>query len=136
GYQRKQLASALQSADGDVTVLTGALSRIIGEDYDRVLRVETNSLRDRYRRTIQDDQSRNPTTQLLLQDRWRDDLEKLEEKRLAARDYQQILAKIRDGHKQLATQAGHWTARELVRDITPYTTSIVGLTRDFKAAFR
>src|SRR5438034_9303767 len=31
GYQRKQLASALQSADRDVTVLTDALSRIIVE---------------------------------------------------------------------------------------------------------
>jgi hypothetical protein len=135
GYQRKKLGSAIKAADADVATLTTALSTIVGDDYLRVLAVEEQSVIERFRQTIQADKNKNPTTHLLLQDRWRENLELFENKRHAARDCQQILAKIRDGHHQLAAQVDRWTAKELYQTLRPYTASIQQLVQDFQAAF-
>ncbi len=135
GYQRKKLASALKAADADVSVLCNALSRIIGEDYDRALRVEKDSLRTRYKEAILSDQTKSRTSDLLVQYQWRHDLETLENRRQAAEDYQKILAKIRDGHIELAAQADHWTVKDVYQTLNSYSSSIRGLIMDFKAAF-
>jgi hypothetical protein len=124
GYQRKKLGSAIKAADPDVATLTNALSTILGEDYSRVLAVEQQSVLERFRQAIQDDKNKNPTTLLLLQDRWRENLETFENKRHATRDFQEILAKIRDGHHQLAAQVDRWTSREVHQALSPYTVSI------------
>jgi hypothetical protein len=135
GYQRRKLGSAIMAADAHVAALTGALSTIVGDDYTRLLAVEEQSVIERFRQTIQADKTKNPAIQLLLQDRWREELETLAKKRRAARDFQQILVKIRDGHHQLASQVDHWTAKELYQTLSPYTASIQHLAGDFHSAF-
>ena len=135
GYQRKKLAEDLKGADAQVAVLCDALSKIAGEDYMRVLENEENALRSRYRDALPADTAKNPAVALLLQEYWRRDLNDLNRKRSAAHDVQTVLAKIRDCHKALAAQAGHWKAREVVEAVAPYTVSIQGLMTDFRAAF-
>ena len=135
GYQRKGLGSAIKAADGDVATLTNALSTIAGEDYSRELAVEQQSVLERFRQAVQADKSKNPTTLLLLQDRWRENLENFENKRRAIRDFQELLVKIRDGHHQLAAQVDHWTAKELRQTLSPYTVSIRQLIRGFQPGF-
>jgi hypothetical protein len=134
-YQRKQLGAAIKAADADVATLTSALSTIMGDDYFRVLAVEEQSVIERFRQTMQVDKNRNPTTQLLLQDRWRENLEVLNKKRRAARDFQQILLKIRDGHRQLAADVNQWTAKQLHQALSPCTASILQLVQDSQSAF-
>ena len=134
-YQRKNLSTAIKIADADVATLTSALSNIMGDDYLRVLAVEEQSVIERFRQTVQADKNRNPTTQLLLQDRWRENLEVFRKKRRAARDFQQILMKIRDGHRQLAADVNRWTAKQLHQTLSPCTASILQLVQDFHSAF-
>ncbi len=135
GYQRKKLGSAIKAADSDVAILTKALGTIVGDDYIRVLGVEQESVLERFRQAIQADKTKNPAVHLLLQDRWRANLESQENRRRAARDLQQILVKIRDGHHQLAAQVDHWSAIELRQTLSPYSSSIRQLVRDFQVAF-
>jgi hypothetical protein len=135
GYRRKKTIGTLQAADTDVAALCDGLNRIVGEDYPRVLRNEENALRSRYRDAIQADPTKSLATALILQDSWRRDLESLNQKRSAARDFQEILRKIRDGHKVLAAQANHWSAREVIQTIQPYTDSIQSLLADYRKVF-
>jgi hypothetical protein len=107
----------------------------MGDDYFRVLAVEEQSVIERFRQTMQVDKNRNPTTQLLLQDRWRENLEVFNKKRRAARDFQQILLKIRDGHRQLAADVNQWTAKQLHQALSPFTASILQLVQDSHSAF-
>ena len=133
GYQRKKLGSAIKAADADITTLTDALGKIIGVDYDRLLRNEEDTDRTRYRDALRGDSNR--TTQLLLQERWRQDLATVTSKRRAAQDYVAILAKIRDGHRQLAAQVDHWNAQQLVQILRPYAGAIKDLVMDFRTAY-
>jgi DNA-binding ferritin-like protein (Dps family) len=133
GYQRKKLGNAVKAADVDITTLADALGKIIGTDYDRLLRNEEESDRTRYREALRGDSNR--TAQLLLQERWRQDLATLTGKRRAAQDYVAILTKIRDGHRQLAAQVNHWDAQQLVQILKPYAGTIKDLMTDFRTAY-
>jgi hypothetical protein len=135
GYQRKKLAEDLKAADVHVGVLCDGLGKIIREDYSRVLENEESALRSRYRDAIQADPAKNAAVALVLQEYWRRDLQTLNQKRAAARDFEEILVKIRDGHKVLAAQASHWNTSEVIRTIAPYTGSIQSLVGDYRKAF-
>jgi hypothetical protein len=133
GYQRRKLGTAIKAADADIATLTDVLGKIIGMDYDRLLRNEEVSDRTRYRQALRGDN--NQATQLLIQEHWRQDLATLSGKRRAAQDYVAILAKIREGHKQLAAQVDHWDAQQLIQILKPYTGAINELVTDFRTAY-
>uniref|UniRef100_Q01ZZ3 Lipoprotein n=1 Tax=Solibacter usitatus (strain Ellin6076) TaxID=234267 RepID=Q01ZZ3_SOLUE len=135
GYQRKHLGRALKDADADVAVLTRALGKIVGTDYDRLLRIEQDALRTRYREALVADKNPSTVAQALLQDRWRADLATLDGKRRAAKDVVAMLEKIREGHHKLAEQVDHWSTAEFVKTLNPYTANIRGLAADFRTAF-
>jgi hypothetical protein len=135
GYQRKKIIETLKGADADVSAVCDGLGRIVGEDYVRVLQNEQNALRSRYRDAIQADPTKSSSTALILQDYWRRDLSTLDQKRSAARDLKEILGKIRDGHKALAAQANHWTARDVIQAVEPYTGAIKSLVADYRKTF-
>jgi hypothetical protein len=132
GYQRKKLAVALKEADPHVTVLTDILGHIIGVEYVRDLDNEADSLKNRYIDAMRSNQH-NDAVALLLQRQWMRDLATLQKRRTAATDYQRVLEKVRDGHKQLASRAGQWSA-ELAKELGPYTASIQTLVTSFQAA--
>ena len=132
GYQRKKLGTAIKAADADVATLTSAFA-LIATDYDRILRNEEESVKTRYREAARRDGT--VLTLLHVQERWGQDLATLSAKRRAAKDYQQILKKIADGHKQLAAQVDHWDAQQLIQILKPYASTIQTLLADFKAAY-
>jgi hypothetical protein len=135
GYQRRKIVETLKSADADLSSLCDGLGKIVGEDYIRVLQNEENALRSRYRDALQADTTKSSSTALILQEYWRRDLSTLNQKKAAARDLVQILEKIRGGHRKLAEQANHWTARDVIQTIGPYTVSIGNLVADYRKAF-
>jgi hypothetical protein len=135
GYQRKHLEKALKEADADVAIVTEALGKIVLLDYDRLLRLEQDAVRTRYREALAGDRNPSTVSQAMLQDHWRADLSVIDGKRRAAKDAAAMLDKIRDGHHKLAEQSGHWTTAEVFKTLTPYTGSIKDLTADFKTAF-
>src|ERR1039458_5895317 len=133
GYQRKKLVDALKKADPHVTALTDTLGHIIGVEYVRDLDNEADSLQNRYIDAMRSDQH-NGAVALLLQRQWMRDLATLQQDRAAAIGYQKVLEKVRDGHKQLASRAGQWSASELAKELVPYTASIQTLVTNFQAA--
>jgi hypothetical protein len=135
GYQRKHLGKALKEADADVAVVTDALGKIVQRDYDRLLRIEQDAVRTRYREALVADKNPSTVAQALLQDRWRADLATLDGKRRAAKDVVAMLEKIRDGHHKLAEQVDHWKTEEFFKALNPYTASIRDLATDCRAAF-
>jgi hypothetical protein len=135
GYQRRKIIDTLKMADADLAVLCDGLSRIIGQDYVRVLENEENALRSRYRDAIQADATKNSAAALIVQEYWRRDLALLNQKKAAAQSAVGMLAKIRDGHRALAAQANQWSAKELVQTIAPYTGSIQSLLADYRKVF-
>ena len=135
GYQRKHLGHALKAADADVAVLTGALGKIVEADYGRLLNIEQDALRTRYREALVADKNPSTVAQALLQERWRADLATLDGKRRAAKDVAAMLEKIRDGHHKLAEQVDHWTTPEFIKTLNPYTAGIRDLAADFRTAF-
>lgn len=130
GYQRKKLANALKAADPRVAALTNALGRIIGVEYVRDLDNEEDSLKNRYTDAMRSYQH-NDAVALLLQLQWKRDLEKLQKRRAAAVDYQKVLEKVRDGHKELASRSNQWSAAELAKELGSYTASIRALVSSF-----
>jgi hypothetical protein len=135
GYQRRKLGEALRAADPHVATVTDGLSRIFGDDYLRVLGNEESALRSRYRDAMPADAEKDRAIAVMLQDAWRRDLVALNLKRQASRDARRILEKIRDGHRKLAQDAGHWNGREVFATLEPYAGSIASLTADFRKAF-
>ena len=135
GYQRKKLVSSIKSADKDVATLCKFLGDTIGIDYVRELNVEQESVRDRYKNAILADSPGNRGPNVLIQDRWRNDLQKFADRKRAAADAQNLLKEISDGHHVLAAQADHWSAKELYKDLGPYSASIQTLISDFQTAF-
>jgi hypothetical protein len=133
GYQRRKLADALKAADPHVAALTNTLGRIIGVEYVRDLDNEEDSLKNRYKDAMRSDQH-NDAVAFLLQLQWRGDLEKLQKRKAAAVDYQKILEKVRDGHKQLASRSNQWSAAELAKELGPYTASIRSMVSSFQTA--
>jgi hypothetical protein len=133
GYQRKRLADALKKADPHVTALTDTLGHIIGVEYVRDLDNEADSLKNRYIDAMRSNQH-NDAVALLLQRQWMQDLATLQKRKTAATNYQRVLQKIRDGHKQLASRAGQSSTAELAKELGPYTTSIQALVTSFQAA--
>ena len=133
GYQRKKLADAVKAADKDVATLTDALGRIVGVDYVRDLDNELDTLKNRYidaMRTTKGDDA----VALLLQRHWRSDLAALQKRRAAAIDFQKAMEKVRDGHHELASRAGQWSAEDLIKELGSYTASIQSLVKSFQAA--
>jgi hypothetical protein len=135
GYQRKKIIETLDRADADLATLCDGMSRVIGADYVRVLQNEELALRSRYRDAIQGDPAKSPATALIIQEYWRRDLSVLNQKKAAAQSGVEMLRRIRDGHKALAAQANHWTAKDLVQKIAPYTGSIQTLLADYRKVF-
>ena len=133
GYQRRKLADALKKADPHVTVLTDTLGHIIGVEYIRDLDDEADSLKNRYIDAMRSNQH-NDAVALLLQRQWMRDLAMLQKKRAAATDYQKVLEKVRDGHKQLASRASQWSEAELEKELGPYTAAIRKLVSSFQVA--
>jgi hypothetical protein len=133
GYQRKKLADALKAADPHIAELTNALGRIIGVEYVRDLDNEEDSLKNRYKDAMRSGQ-RNDAVAFLLQLQWKRDLETLQKRKAAAVDYQKILEKVRDGHKQLASRSSQWSAAELAKELGPYTSSIRRMVSSFQTA--
>jgi len=133
GYQRKKLADALRAADPHVTALTNTLGRIVGVEYVRDLDNEEDSLKNRYIDAMRSDQH-NDAVALLLQRQWTRDFEALQRKKSAAVDYQKVLDRVRDGHKQLAARASRWSGADLAKELGSYTASIKALVSSFQAA--
>lgn len=135
GYQRKKLVSSIKSADKDVTTLCKFLGDTIGIDYVRVLNVEQDSVRTRYKNAILADSAGARGSNVLIQDRWRHELQKFADKKRGAEDAQKLLSDISEAHRLLAAQADRWSAKELYKDLTPYSASIQALISDFQTAF-
>ncbi|MFN0170695.1 MAG: hypothetical protein ACKV22_30100 [Bryobacteraceae bacterium] len=133
GYQRKELADALKSADPHVAALTNTLGRIIAVEYVRDLDNEQDSLQNQYIDAMRSTQH-NDAVALLLQRQWRADLATLKKRTAAAVAFREALAKIRDGHRQLASWAGQWSSADLAKELGPYTASIQTLVKTFQAA--
>jgi hypothetical protein len=135
GYQRRELARDLKSADVHVAAISNALIRIVSEDYVRVLHNEEGQVRSRYRDAMDRDPTHSPAIAVFIQNSWRTELAAIDQKRAAAKAMQDILVKIRDGHKKLAADAGAWNTREVAEFLTPYAGSIQTLTHEFKKTF-
>jgi hypothetical protein len=133
-YQRRKLEEAVRAADADVAALTSAFEHIAGVEYRRSLGNEEESLRLRYDDAIQSSEH-NAAIALLLQRQWREDYERLQKRKAAAVAFAQALARIREGHAQLARRGEGWPARELAKALGPYTASLQALSGRIRGAF-
>jgi hypothetical protein len=107
-YKSKHLLADLRKADPSITIIAGALAKIVKEDYiDHMLVVEQQSLTRRYETFLENvpaSKDSTPVVQVLLQDRWTNDLRILAERRAAANSYITTLKTIATGHNTLTTQ--------------------------------
>jgi hypothetical protein len=107
-YKSKHLVADLRNADPSVTIIAGALARIVKEDYiDHMLVVEQQSLTRRYEtffEKVTDSKDSVSVVQVLLQDRWTNDMRILAERRAAANNYITALNTIASGHNTLTAQ--------------------------------
>jgi hypothetical protein len=129
-YQRKQLAEDIKAADADIGVLTDALSDIVQNEYGRLLTGERDALLARYRQAAAGESSK--TALLLLEERWADELSRIDERRNSAAAYAKVLTKIRAGHHALAESAGNFEAKDLIPVLKSNAEAIKNSAEDLK----
>ena len=128
GYQRKRLSEHIKAANPAVQKVTTALAQVAADDYQNgLLMSEEATLRERYGDFAEHTTGRNDPMVFLLRVRWQEDMSGLNQRRAAVATYISALEKVRQGHQQLADQAGKLDSRELTKALAPYTASLESL---------
>jgi len=120
-YQRSKLIELLRAADPHVAVVCQVLESVLSKDYSGLLDEEERAMKRRYQRVSGVD---NPATVLLLNRAYSEDLAELQRRRAAANGYAAALEQVRDGHHQLATDAGRLKNKEIALALAPYISRI------------
>lgn len=131
-YQRRHLLEALRQADSALGSATQGFQTVVGTDYESLLASERRALVSRYQEV---GETGDRATVLLLNRAYSDDLQQLDRRKAAADAYVQALLEIREGHHQLALNAGRLGAKELSLAIEPYTSRLQTLLPRVQQAF-
>ena len=120
-YQRGKLIDLLRAADPHVAVVCQALETVLSKDYSGLLDEEERAMKRRYQRVSG---GGNPATVLLLNRAYSEDLVEFQRRRIAANAYAAALKQVRDGHHQLAIDAGRLNDKEIALALAPYISQI------------
>jgi len=123
-YQRRHLVEYLRQADSSVSSVTQGFQDIVGKDYESLLAEERRALGFRYQ---QAGDVSDRATILLLNRAYIADLQELDRRKAAADAYVQALGLIREGHHQLALNAGHLGSKQLSLAVASYDTKLQAL---------
>lgn len=116
-YQRSKLGELLRAADPHIAAVSQALETILSKDYGSLLDEEERALKRQY---LEVSGAKEPATTLLLNRAYSEDLSELHERRAVAKAYVGVLKQVRDGHHQLASEAGRLNSKETSLALQPY----------------
>ncbi len=125
-YQQKQMEKDLVSASGSITQVNDALIKILREGYiARQLASEEEKLAVRYKEFAKLHSS--PEVTLALDDRWHADEQALQARRASAKSLIKALETLSRGTAELAANAPHLKAKEIVALLEPYVAQLKDL---------
>ena len=118
-YRKRKVANLIATENSDIQILTQALAKIAGVDYEQLLSNEAEAERKYYEGSIKEFSSREPLTVLLVKRAWDQDARDLAAKRNAAEAYVYAVTSFARGHEKLFNHRNHLTTKELVNDLAP-----------------
>ncbi|AKD56109.1 hypothetical protein [Spirosoma radiotolerans] len=127
GWRRKKLGKAITLANPDIQTLLSTLSAIIKNDYVQLLQNEQLAAKNLYLATIKENVKKEPITIILLQQQWDREFKLLEERKIAAGTYADILTTIAQGHQLLFDKQARLSGKEVRKEILDYTSKLVPL---------
>ena len=135
GWRKKRLKEAIETANPDIQILTGALKEIVGLDYKRVLRSEKSNMDLFYEPKFDKADNKDPLSLIMVQKQWTNELEALKRKEEAATAYVQILDSIAKAHQELFDQRNNLNSSDVKKTILQYANSLEPLIKDLNKAF-
>lgn len=135
GYRREKLKDAIQTTNADLQIALDALKSIIGQDYKRLLKIESDTIDDYYKAKILQLKDKEPVTVLALKNQWKEQRELIDKKVSAADDYVEILSQIAKAHQQLYDNRNALDSEKLIQTMLGYSRRLQPLVEDFVKAF-
>ncbi len=131
-YRTSHLLKYLREADPSISSALKGFQDIVGKDYEGLLAEEQRALTFRYRQV---GDAANSATILLLNRAYSGDLDHLNRRKAAALAYVTALDQIRQGHRELAQNAGHLGSKQLNVAMQPYNAKLEALLPVLQKAF-
>jgi hypothetical protein len=133
-YKHRELAADLIKANPHISTVTVNLATIVQQDYlDRLMAEERQALSRRYNSYLQDNP--NPVVNVLLQERWINDQQRLSAKQFVAKAYIDALNQISQGHATLASHVNDPSVKNLLGLMEPYTGTLAALNSVMQKAY-
>jgi len=136
GYRKHEIRKLVRAENGDIKTLTAALAKLIGNDYDQLLKNESEAMRDHFETLLHEYGAKEPLAAELVKRAWAADQKDLDARRKAAGAYARIMSSIADGHNKLAEHSASFSAKELIQDLGPEIEDIANAANDVRKAFQ
>jgi hypothetical protein len=134
-WRRKELSAAIETANGDVQTLAGALCQAVEKDYARLLDAEDEAARKFYLSLIREHRGEEPLTAVLVYDRWIGEKKKIDARRQAAKGYVKVLKKIARGHQDLYDHRGELKSKDVRKLVLAHAAAIDDLADEISRTF-
>ncbi|WP_019501670.1 hypothetical protein [Pseudanabaena sp. PCC 6802] len=135
GYRREKLKDAIQISNTNLQITLEALKSIIGEDYKRLIKIESDTIDDYYKQKILELKDKDPVAALALRNQWKEQSEIIDKKLSAADDYVEILNEIGKAHQQLYDNRNTLDSEKMIQTMVGYSRRLQPLIEDFVKAF-
>ena len=120
-YQRRKIAHYVQEADPSIAVITNNFEKIAGDDYERLLREEQQTLTARYQEV---GETGSLAVIVLLNRAYSDDVNAVKQRKVMAEAYAKALETIREGHAKLAEGSRHEEGKALQPALQGYISKL------------
>ena len=127
GWRRRKLGKAIAQANPDIQSLLSLLSAIVKNDYVQLLQNEQLAAKNLYLATIKENVKKEPVAVILLQQQWNKEFKSLDDRKIAAATYADILTTIAQGHQLLFDNQARLSRKEVKKEILGYTSRLVPL---------
>lgn len=133
-YRQQQVKAAIAATNGDLKVLIPALKAIIGQDYNRLLLIEEQTMTAYYQGKIRAGKGQ-PLLVAVIKNQWQDQRTTLTQKKAAVAAYIKILDQIAAAHQQLYNDRGTLSSLETIQGVVQYARTLQPLMKSLVKAF-
>jgi len=134
-YRQAALGRAIEARNNDVQAVTAALNSVVVSDYENLLTLEEQEMRNYYLSAIKSGEARQPLTVPLIELRWSHARAAIARNRKGAAAFGAMLSEIAKTHGELAANAANLDSRTMLESVLQSAGEAASMAGEFAAAF-